>query len=39
LYDQTESYRLSSVILAAVGFLAANLSLTLRRPARPAATA
>ncbi len=31
MYDQTESYRLSFVILAAIGFLAAPLILTLRR--------
>jgi MFS family permease len=31
MYDQTESYRLSFVILAAFGFLAAPLILTLRR--------
>ena len=38
VYDQTESYRLSFVILAAVGFLAAPMILSLRRPAaRPIA--
>jgi len=38
VYDQTESYRLSFVILAAVGFLAAPMILSLRRPAAPALT-
>ena len=33
MYDQTESYRLSFVVLAAVGFLAAPMILSLRRPA------
>ncbi len=33
VYDQTESYRLSFVILAAVGFLAAPMILSLRPPA------
>lgn len=39
MYDQTESYRLAFVVLAAAGFLAVPLILTLRRPAgdpRPA---
>lgn len=36
VYDQTESYRLSFVVLAAVGFLAAPMILTLRRPDQPA---
>ena len=35
MYDQTESYRLSFVILAAFGFLAAPLILTLRRFSEP----
>jgi MFS family permease len=35
MYDQTESYRLSFVILAAFGFLAAPLILTLRRHGEP----
>lgn len=35
MYDQTESYRLSFVILAAFGFLAAPLILTLRRHSEP----
>ena len=39
MYDQTESYRLSFVILAAVGSLAAPLILTLRRPGRPGVAA
>ena len=37
VYDQTESYRLSFVVLAAVGFLAAPMILSLRRPAVRAA--
>jgi len=37
MYDQTESYRLSFVVLAAVGFLAAPMILSLRRPAARAA--
>ncbi len=37
VYDQTESYRLSFVVLAAVGFLAAPMILTLRRPTGRAA--
>ena len=39
MYDQTESYRLSFVVLATVGFLAAPLILTLRRPGRPGVAA
>ena len=35
MYDQTESYRLSFVILAAFGFLAVSLILTLRRFSEP----
>jgi sugar phosphate permease len=35
MYDQTESYRLAFVILAAAGFLAAPLLATLRRPSQP----
>ncbi len=35
MYDHTESYRLSFVILAAFGFLAAPLILTLRRFSEP----
>ena len=35
MYDQTESYRLSFVILAAFGFLAAPLILTMRRFSEP----
>ncbi len=35
LYDQTESYRLSFVILASVGFLAVPLIATLQRPRWP----
>jgi MFS family permease len=35
MYDQTESYRLSFVILAAFGFLAAPLILTLQRHSEP----
>jgi MFS family permease len=35
MYDQTESYRLSFVILAAFGFLAVPLILTLRRFSEP----
>lgn len=35
MYDQTESYRLAFVILAAASFLAAPLLATLRRPRQP----
>lgn len=35
MYDQTESYRLSFVILASVGFLAVPLIATLQRPSEP----
>ena len=35
MYDQTESYRLSFLILAAFGFLAAPLIPTLRRFSGP----
>ncbi|MEE8346943.1 MAG: MFS transporter, partial [Dehalococcoidia bacterium] len=35
MYDQTESYRLSFVILASVGFLAVPLIATLQRPRWP----
>ena len=35
MYDQTESYRLSLVILTAFGFLAAPLILTLRHFSGP----
>ena len=35
MYDQTESYRLAFVILAAAAFLAAPLLATLRRPGQP----
>lgn len=35
VYDETESYRLAFVILAATGFLAAPLLATLRRPGQP----
>jgi len=38
MYDQTESYRLAFVLLAASGFLAAPMILTLRRPAARAAS-
>ncbi len=38
MYDQTESYRLSFVILASVGFLAVPLTATLQRPRWPQAT-
>ena len=38
MYDQTESYRLSFVLLAAVGFLAAPMILSLRRPSARALT-
>ena len=37
MYDETESYRLAFVLLAAGGFLAAPMILTLRRPAARAA--
>jgi MFS family permease len=37
MYDQTESYRLSFVILASVGFLAVPLTATLQRPRWPQA--
>ena len=37
MYDQTESYRLAFVILAAVAFLAAPMLATLRRPGPPQA--
>ena len=37
MYDQTESYRLAFVLLAACGFLAAPMILSLRRPAARAA--
>jgi len=33
MYDQTESYRLSFIVLAAAGLLAAPMILSLRRPA------
>jgi OFA family oxalate/formate antiporter-like MFS transporter len=39
VYDQTGSYRLSFVVLAAVGFLAAPMILSLRRPAAQADSA
>ena len=35
MYDQTESYRLAFVILAAAAFLAAPMLATLRRPGQP----
>ena len=35
VYDQTESYRLAFVILAAAAFLAAPMLATLRRPGQP----
>ena len=35
MYDQTESYRLAFVILAAAAFLAAPMLVTLRRPSQP----
>lgn len=37
MYDQTESYRLAFVILAAVAFLATPMLATLRRPVLPQA--
>ena len=37
MYDQTESYRLAFVILAAAAFLAAPMLATLRRPGQPQA--
>jgi sugar phosphate permease len=37
MYDQTESYRLAFVILAAAAFLAVPLLATLRRPGQPQA--
>jgi hypothetical protein len=37
MYDETESYRLSFVILAGASFLAAPLLATLRRPSEPQA--
>ena len=37
MYDQTQSYRLAFVILAAAAFLAAPLLATLRRSCQPQA--
>ncbi len=37
MYDQTESYRLAFVILAAAAFLAAPMLVTLQRPGQPQA--
>jgi MFS family permease len=37
MYDQTDSYRLAFVLVAAGGLLAAPMILTLRRPAARAA--